>query len=136
MIARLEDVPSHLDLVGLRRGENGRTCPLHPDACGLSVAVGAIVRLKTVTVEVSKGKFEWAVACVLFHDGGEGCRVGFLARFLVPYRDHLNNRFGRVVELYKGHTNTAHRAFDYQNHGAGLMVLLDESFSNDVPAFE
>ncbi|KAJ3314640.1 hypothetical protein HDU76_002364 [Blyttiomyces sp. JEL0837] len=126
-----EDIPTHVEIVGLRRSENGRSCPIHPEACGVAVDLGSLIHLKMVTVDLGDGRLRWAVACVLFENGGEGCRVGFLPLVMVHVREQLHNRFAQVVELYRNHENKAHRAFDYHNHGAGQLLLLDA-----VPDFE
>ena len=66
-----------LSICGLALGTHGRSCKLH-HVCGKEVAVGDILKLDYVNVEVRSGVFQERIG--VYRKGGEthSCLVGFI----------------------------------------------------------
>jgi hypothetical protein len=115
-----------LEIVGLCSSTNGRSCTVHK-ACGLSVVVGDILRLKETVVTIS-GKTEKAVKLVKIADGTEACTVAYLPRMVLntpTVRRNINN-FCIVKELYCKSKSAFIRQKSYRNLGMAGVVLLNE----------
>jgi hypothetical protein len=82
-----------LDIVGTNRGDRGRSCEEHLDACGTAVLMDdAVIRIRKEQILVEdfkagKGKMkeETALTVNWVSDGIDRCRVGFLPRAYVPH---------------------------------------------------
>jgi hypothetical protein len=82
-----------LDIVGTNRGDRGRSCEEHIDACGMVVLMDdAVVRIRKEQILVEdfkarKGKMkeEMALTVNWVSDGIDRCRVGFLPKAYVPH---------------------------------------------------
>jgi hypothetical protein len=82
-----------LDVVGTNRGDRGRSCEEHLDACGTAVLMDdAVVRIRKEQILVEdfkagKGKMkeETALTVNWVSDGIDRCRVGFLPKAFVPH---------------------------------------------------
>jgi hypothetical protein len=82
-----------LDIVGTNRGDRGRSCEEHLDACGTAVLMDdAVIRIRKEQILVEdfkagKGKMkeETALTVNWVSDGIDRCRVGFLSRAYVPH---------------------------------------------------
>jgi hypothetical protein len=82
-----------LDIVGKNRGDRGRSCEEHLDACGTAVLIDdAVVRIRKEQILVEdfkagKGKMkeETALTVNWVSDGIDRCRVGFLTRAYIPH---------------------------------------------------
>jgi hypothetical protein len=82
-----------LDIVGTNRGDRGRSCEEHLDACGTAVLMDdAVVRIRKEQILVEdfkagKGKMkeETALTVNWVSDGIDRCRVGFLSRAYIPH---------------------------------------------------
>jgi hypothetical protein len=82
-----------LDIVGTNRGDRGRSCEEHLDACGTAVLIDdAVVRIRKEQILVEdfkagKGKMkeETALTVNWVSDGIDRCRVGFLTRAYIPH---------------------------------------------------
>jgi hypothetical protein len=82
-----------LDIVGTNRGDRGRSCEEHLDACGTAVLVDdAVVRIRKEQILVEdfkagKGKMKEEMALTInwVSDGIDRCCVGFLPKAYVPH---------------------------------------------------
>jgi hypothetical protein len=63
------------------------------------------------------------VACDIVVDGVQGCRLGFLSRRFLQFKDILNGRCAIVVEIYKGSAEPKKRRLDYLNKGLAICSL-------------
>ena len=82
-----------LDIVGTNRGDRGRSCEEHLDACGTAVLMDdAVVQIRKEQILVEdfkagKGKMkeETALTVNWVSDGIDRCRYGFHPRAYVPH---------------------------------------------------
>ena len=82
-----------LDIVGTNRGDRGRSCEEHLDACGTAVLMDdAVIRIRKEQILVEdfkagKGKMKEETALTInwVSDGIDRCRVGFLPKAYVPH---------------------------------------------------
>jgi hypothetical protein len=94
-----------LDVVGRTRGDRGRSCEEHPDACGTAVLMDdAVVRIRKEQILVEdfkagKGKMkeEMALAINWVSNGIDRCRVGFLPKAYVPHAKLWDGVWCQVV---------------------------------------
>jgi hypothetical protein len=112
--------------VGLESGSNGRSCCLHA-WCGLTVAVGDLLRLKPTIAEIA-GIPEPAIKLVKLVDGADGCTVAFVPRVqdFLPKIVANVKRFCVVKELYADSDSRYKRVRSYRNMGMAGVFLLDE----------
>jgi hypothetical protein len=91
--------PSHptgvtIEIVGIERGERGRSCEEHA-VCGSAVLQeDTVVRICKCQILLDDGKEDTALAVYWVGDGIDRCRVGFLPRHLVK---HVNDCIQREV---------------------------------------
>ena len=107
------------EIVGLRKGNNGRHCEAHIAAtCGESLELGD-------TVEVELGKLdsgEDAVKVFKIEDDIKTCHVAFLSKsFLKSPLLHLALGRAEVIEMCKDSASTYKRAIDHRFCGAALL---------------
>ena len=113
------------DIVGIERGDQGRTCDEHEDACGSAVLKeDAVVRIRKVQI-VANGKEESALAAYLISDGIDCCRVGFLRRHLLTKCDEYNGRIGQITNMCSLSESPTMRRKNKQNWGCCEAVLID-----------
>jgi len=115
-----------LEIVGLEKDTNGRSCNVH-DVCGEHVKAGDVLRL-VQTVVTYDGRSEMAVKCVKMVDGVDTCTVAFVPRAMcqLPHVQAHLKKFVQVVELYSGHKNSYKRSKSHQNFGMASVELLTE----------
>ena len=120
------------EIVGLRKGSNGRSCGMHA-VCGDSLCVNDLIKFKKVVVEV-EGKCIHAVCVKVIKDATECCIVGFIPQVEVAARgDFLNNKYAQVVEFYNNlqDNDIVRRERDHRYCGVASYLLL-ESISNEA----
>jgi len=94
-----------LDIVGTNRGDCGRSCEEHLDACGTAVLMDdAVVRIQKEQILVEdfkagKGKMkeETALTVNWVSDGIARCRVGFFPKAFVPHAELWDGVLCQVV---------------------------------------
>jgi hypothetical protein len=111
-----EDPPTTGKLLGLKAGNNQRTCSEHTEACGLYVKVGSIV-------EFQNGIDRSEVAA--YSVDGDRCRVGFLSTETSEAIGHLYvGRRAIITALYSSSTDKAKRLYSYRNKGVGDFEIV------------
>ncbi len=82
-----------IDVVGMNRGDRGRSCEEHPDACGMAVLTDDIVvriqkeqiLIKDCLLGKGKMKEETMLTIIWVSDSIDRCSVGFLPKACVPH---------------------------------------------------
>jgi hypothetical protein len=86
-------------IVGLRNGENGRSCANHR-ICGVTVETGIVVRfLLTIVRRSGSSHMEYAIGAYRVDAGTTTCLVGFLPAVLVQNWRAYEDRLAQVVEV-------------------------------------
>ena len=112
-----------IDVVGLDKANNGRSCDRH-SCCGQSLQVGMIVSFSSVTVSIN-GRDELAIAV---HRVNDGCRIGFLKKFMVRRSSIFEGVQARVIRILTADTSSTpevlDRAFHHHNYGSAKVVCI------------
>ena len=126
-----------VDVVGINASDDGRSCEKHA-ACGSVLAPDVVVRIRSVQVEREgdpEGAKE-ATALAVYHVSGgiDCCRVGFLRRHLLKYKDEYNARLAQVTEVFGEDTESpSDRQKHYRNKGCCRAVLIEAEY-RDSPS--
>lgn len=126
---RISQAPGSGEIVGLKHGEDGRSCTCH-DVCGESLFPGDLVRFRLELRDSGEEVFK----VMKIEDGTEVCHVGFLPKYYVKstaHRERHINKFAQVLDFLANSDNSADRAHDARNYGVARFMLLD-----DIPLFE
>ena len=122
-----------VDIVGLQASNNGRSCEKHK-ACGTLLVPDVVVRFRAVKLErvVDDGNpVVEADALAVYHVTGgiDGCRVGFLRRHLLQYKEEYDGRLAQVVEVFgKDSESPTDRAKHHRNMGCARAVLIEAEY--------
>lgn len=123
-----------VDIVGINEPNRGRSCEEH-SCCGSLVAPDVVVRFRTVQLEreiVNEANPEVeATAIAVYHVTGgiDGCRVGFLRRHLLKYKDEYDGRLAQVTEvLGEKSESPSDRAKHHRNRGCATAVLIEAEY--------
>ena len=124
-----------VDVVGILASNNGRSCEEH-DCCGKEIiAKDVVVRFRVVQLErevVNEANPEpEATAIAVYHvtDGIDGCRVGFLRRHLLKYKDEYDGRLAHVTEVFNEESESpSDRAKHHRNMGCASAVLIEAEY--------
>lgn len=136
---RTTSIPSHptgvmIEIVGIKRGERGRSCKEHA-VCGSAVLQeDTVVRIRKCQILLDDGKEESALAENWVSDGIDRCRVGFLPRHLIQYADDYDGRLAQVVEIYAGSDSPSKRRKNARGYGCCCAVLIDTVYYSKEPA--
>lgn len=131
--------PSHpsgvtIEIVGIERGERGRSCEDHA-VCGSAVLQeDTVVRIRKCEILLDDGKEESALAVYWVGDGIDRCRVGFLPRHLLQHADDYDGRLAQVVEMYAGSDSPSKRRKNARGYGCCVAVLIDAVYHTKEPA--
>jgi hypothetical protein len=116
---------TYVQIVGLGKGTNGRTCRDHRDFCGVQVKKGDTLYLKPVIIINQEGKNEYAIAAYILKDGLEACRVGFIAREFHFFKERYENKLVQVQELQSQSNNKEYRRRSHLFGEVAIAVLLN-----------
>jgi hypothetical protein len=105
-----------VDIVGLEKDTNGRSCNQH-DICGRSVVIGDVLVL-TKTIVTIDGKAEGAVSAQQVRNGEIGCRVGFVSKAMIARA--VEGLLVQVIELYSQSQSRQDRNRSHRNGGVAL----------------
>ena len=113
-----------VEILGLERTNNGRTCEMH-ECCGKEVVqLDRVVRLRRVQVVID-GREETAIAAHWITEGIERCRVGFLGKHTVKHWKRYDGKVAQVTEIYKDHESPTKRQKNHKCGGACEASILD-----------
>jgi hypothetical protein len=74
-------------------------------------------------------KTEQAIAVYHVTGGVDACRVGFLRRHLLKYKDEYDGRLAQVTEVYSDKSESpSDRAKHHRNHGCCQAVLIEAEY--------
>jgi hypothetical protein len=121
-----EYIQPSIEIVGLLRDNNGRSCTQHA-CCGHHLKGGDLVVIVPVMLQV-RGKMEPAVKVVKIVEGKPTCTVGFLPRLAVrtkKVKAHFNT-YVQILELYENSPNSYKRRLWNENYGMASGVYTDE----------
>ena len=89
-----------VDIVGITAPDRGRSCEKH-EVCGSLLVPDVLVCFRSVQVETDCAeKEETAIAVYHVSGGVDCCRVGFLQRHLLRYKDEYDARLAQVIEVF------------------------------------
>ena len=121
-----------IDIVGLEASNHGRSCENHK-VCGIVVVPDVVVRIREVQLERTNdptGAVETDALAVYHVSGGvDCCRVGFLRRHLLKYKDEYDGRLAQVTELFgEDSKSPSDKAKHFQNKGCCRAVLIEAEY--------
>lgn len=111
---------SVIDVVGLEKDSNGRSCEEHK-TYGASVELVDTLIVTKCTVSVKESQ-EQALAVYQFKYNKIGCRVGSIPKYLIGRSN--DGMILRILLLYSRSTNTQDRSRSYRH---GEMALFSIS---------
>ena len=131
-----------VDIVGLEASDHSRSCEKHK-VCGSVVKEDCVVRLKVVQLarEVNEANPEaeaTAIAVYLVSGGVDTCRVGFLRRHLLKYKDEYDARLAQGTEVFSADSDSPSNMAKYhRNKGCAQAVLIEAEYreSTSPPKF-
>lgn len=113
-----------VDVVGIAASDQGRSCEVH-EACGSVLTADMLVRFRCVQIEVN-GKEETALSVVRVSGAVDTCRVGFLRRHLLRYKDEYDGRLAQVIEVFSPESESpTDRAKHSRNVGCCRATLVE-----------
>jgi hypothetical protein len=118
-----EIVPLAIDIVGLDKGDHGRSCCSH-DACGFSVDVNDIIVLRDEVVE-QDGVLEEVVKAFVVREGAPTCHVGFLPRRCLRAKDKYLNKYYTVVQDLRCSESVTDRRRSKEHYGIVKCLALN-----------
>ena len=120
-----------VDIVGILASDQGRSCEKHK-VCGCVIAPDVVVRFRTVQLQSKDGKPELettAIAAYHVTGGIDACRVGFLRRHLLKYKDEYDGRLAQVVEVFDENSESpSDRSKHHRNMGCCRAVLIEAEY--------
>ena len=70
-----------------------------------------------------------AIAVYLVSGGVDTCRVGFLRRHLLKYKDEYDARLAQVTEVFSANSDSpSNRAKYHRNKGCAQAVLIEAEY--------
>ena len=127
-----------VDIVGIHASNNGRSCKNHL-VCGCVVVPDVVVRFKVVQlglepVPVNPRVEETAIAVYHVTGGIDTCRVGFLRRHLLKYKDEYDGRLAQVTEVFNAQSESpSDREKHHRNKGCARAVLIEAKYRETIP---
>ena len=121
-----------VDIVGIDASDSGRSCHVHK-CCGSVIAQDVVVRFRSVQLLRDDG--DEAVALAAYHvtGGVDGCRVGFLRRHLLRYKDEYDGRLAQVTEVFDDKSESpSDREKHHRNKGCCRAVLIEAEYREAV----
>lgn len=120
--------PMNIEIVGLIKDSNGRSCSNH-SCCGRELVQSAPDRAEGKTFRLCLVDHTELALYSLTQDGGNGCRVGFARHiYAVTHGRELDGRLVRLVEVYhKDHNNLSKRSDFQRNHGFATALVLSDN---------
>lgn len=119
-----------VDVVGILASNNGRSCEKHL-VCGEAlIAPDVVLRFCSVQVEKQEGDGEEpAIAAYHVTGGVDCCRVGFLRRHLLKYRDEYDGRLAKVIDVMSATSESpSDRAKHVRNKGCCRATLIETEY--------
>lgn len=114
----------HIDIVGLKQYNNGRSCNIH-GVCGSIAKKDMVVRIQKVQVLNKDGDMEDALAVHAVNHGRDGCRIGFLPRYCVKYWTKYHGAVAQITEIYSDQSfDSTKRRKHHQNCGCCDAIII------------
>ena len=121
-----------VDIVGTEASNNGRSCEKH-ECCGIVLECDVVVRFRVVQL-VSKdneGKEQESTAIAAYHVTGgiDTCRVGFLRKHLLRYKEEYDGLLAQVTEVMSDKSESpSDCAMYHRNKGCCEAVLIEAEY--------
>jgi hypothetical protein len=115
-----------VEIVGMERGDQGRSCEEHDINCGEMLVEDVVVHLHKVQILV-EGKEETANAAIWINDGIDCCRIGFLPCHMVKHVAQYNGVVAQVTRIFSGNSeacDSAEHCQFHKNHGCCLTAII------------
>lgn len=90
-----------------------------------------VVQLERKTDEANLDPEATGIAVYLYHvtEGIGGCRVGFLRRHLLKYKEEYDRRLAQVTEVFSDKSDSpSDRAKHQRNVGCASAVLIEAEY--------
>jgi hypothetical protein len=117
-----------VDIVGIEASDRGRSCENHK-VCGSVLAPDVVVRFRAVQVDMGEGKEEAAIAAYWVSGGVDCCRVGFLRRHMVKYKEEYDGVLAQITEVFNDKTESpSDREKYHRNKGCCRACLIEAEF--------
>jgi hypothetical protein len=117
-----------VDIVGIEASDRGRSCEIHK-ACGCVLVPDVIVRFRAVQVDLGEGKEEPAIAAYWVTGGIDTCRVGFLRRHMVKYKEEYDGVLAQIIEVFsKDSESPSNREKHHRNRGCCRATLIEAEY--------
>lgn len=123
-----------VDIVGIAVGNRGRKCE-HHKICGLQLYKDAVVRFRTVQVQY-RIKEEPAIAAYWVTDGVDRCRVGFLPKRYIKFKDNFDGKLAQVLTFARDSENAAIRQKSEDNCGICRAAIISADFDGTNIVFD
>ena len=123
-----------VDIVGIKASDKGRKCKKH-EACGSLLAPDVVVRISAVQLEKIGQDPPEETALAVFHVTGgiDGCRVGFLRRHLIKYKDKYDGRLAQVIDVFSEKSESpSDREKHHRNMGCCRATLIELEYRSDL----
>jgi hypothetical protein len=123
-----------VDIIGINASDQGRSCEKH-DICGVVLAPDVVVRIREVQLarevvdEANPAVATTALAVYHVSGGIDCCRVGFLRRHLLKYKDEYDGRLAQVTEVFgEKSASPSDKAKHHRNKGCARAVLIEAEY--------
>ena len=121
-----------VEIVGIAASNQGRNCEDHK-CCGSLLETDVVVRFRTTQVVVN-GKEEQAIAAYHVTGGIDRCRVGFLRKNLLRFKDQYDGGLAQVTEIFDDMSpSPGDREKVHRFRGYCRAVLIDAEYRNSPP---
>ena len=120
-----------VDIVGILADNHGCSCEKHK-VCGCVAAPDVVVRFRTVQLQEDDNKPEkesTGIAAYHVTGGVDACRIRFLRRHLLRYKDEYDGRLAQIVEVFSENSESpSDRAKHHRNRGCCRAVLIEAEY--------
>ena len=121
-----------VDIVGINASDHGRNCEVHK-ACGSVLELDSVVRFRVVQLDnggtENCANEETAIAAYHVTGGIDCCRVGFLRRHLLKYKEEYDGRLAQVTDvLGEERESPSDRHKHRRNKGCCRAVLIEAEY--------
>lgn len=122
-----------VDIVGTTASDRGRSCEKH-NVCGSVLCPDVVVRFRSVQIQETEDGDETRALAVFHVSGGiDTCRVGFLRRHLLRYKDEYDGRLAQITEVFDSTSESpSDREKYHRNKGCCRAVLIEAKYREPV----
>jgi hypothetical protein len=118
-----------VDIVGTEESSNGRSCKKHA-CCGCVLGINVVVRFRVVQLERPGDKEQpkaYAIAAYHVTEGIDSCKVDFLRRHLLRYKEEYDGCIAQITEVMSDKSDSPSDRAKYKRNGGCCTAVLIES---------